>query len=289
LFIPAWRRILDVMQENNEAKTILVAGGTGKTGRRVAARLAAAGAPVRIGHRSGQPPFDWHDAATWAPHLRGARAAYLVYYPDLGVPGAAEVMREFAARAVASGVRRLVLLSGRGEEHVLPAEQAVRESGAEWTIVRGAWFCQNFDEGWLLEPVRGGEIALPTGEVAEPFVDADDVADVAVEALVGDRLVGRILELTGPRLLTFAQAAAEIARAAGHPVRYLPVTADEFAASLVAGGLPAEHAAFLTEMLTGVLDGHNAHLEDGVEVALGRPARDFADYARDAAATGVWG
>jgi len=275
-------------ERRGDGPAILVTGGSGKTGRRVASRLAARGRPVRIGHRSGEPPFDWAEPATWAPALRGVQAAYLVYYPDLGVPEAAPVVRAFAERAVASGVRRLVLLSGRGEEHVLPAEQAVRESGAAWTILRGAWFCQNFDEGWLLEPVLGGEIVLPAGDVAEPFVDADDVADVAVAALTEEGHAGQIYELTGPRLVTFAEAAAAIGRASGREVCYAAVTRQEYAAVLARGGVPAEHVEFLTDLLTHVLDGHNAHLADGVERALGRPARDFADYARAAAAAGAW-
>ena len=69
------------------SETILVTGGTGKTGRRVAERLNARGVPVRIGSRSGEPPFDWEDRGTWGPALRGTSAAYVSYYPTSRSPG----------------------------------------------------------------------------------------------------------------------------------------------------------------------------------------------------------
>jgi uncharacterized protein YbjT (DUF2867 family) len=275
-------------EKRQDPKTTLVLCGTGKTGRRVAHRLTARGLRVRIGSRSGEPPFDWQDQATWEPAVRNVTSAYLVYYPDLGAPGAAAAVRSFAELAVDSGVRRLVLLSGRGEEGVLPAEQAVRECGADWTILRSSWFSQNFSEDFLLEPVQSGEIALPAGNVAEPFVDAEDAADVAVEALTEDRHLGQVYELTGPWLLTFADAAAEIAAAAEREVKYRSVPPEQFASMLVEHGVPAENAAFLTELFGKVLDGRNAHLTDGVQRALGRQPRDFTDYARVAAASGVW-
>ncbi|MER5628098.1 NAD(P)H-binding protein [Streptosporangium sp. NPDC002544] len=278
------------MTENtHEKSTTLVLGGTGKTGRRVVERLTARGLPVRVGSRSGEPPFDWEDQATWAAALRGAGSVYLVYYPDLAFPGAADSVRSFVSRAVGSGVRRLVLLSGRGEEEAQVSERTVRESGVEWTILRASWFCQNFSEDYLLEPVMGGEIAFPAGDVAEPFVDAEDIADVAVAALTEDGHRGELYELTGPRLLTFADAAAEISKATGREIGYLPVSPEEYAAGLVEHGVPAGYATQLAGLFTDVLDGRNAHLTDGVRRALGREPRDFTDYAREAAATGVWG
>ena len=267
--------------------TTLVLGGTGKTGRRVAARLTARGLPVRIGSRSGTPPFDWDDRSTWEPVLQDVRSAYVVYYPDLAFPGAADTIREFAAAAVASGVRRLVLLSGRGEEAAQLSEQGVRESGAQWTILRSSWFNQDFSEDFLLEPVRSGEIAIPAGGVAEPFVDCEDIADVAVAALTEDGHAGRIYELTGPRLLTFTDAASEISKATGREIRYVPVSRAQYA-SVLAQHVPAEHVTMLTDLIVNVTDGRNAHLTDGVRRALGRAPRDFAEYARDAAVSGVW-
>jgi uncharacterized protein YbjT (DUF2867 family) len=268
--------------------SVLVLGGTGKTGRRVAERLAARREPTRIGSRSGVPPFDWDAPETWAPVLDGVHAAYVVYYPDLAFPGAVEVVGSFADLAVRSGVRRLVLLSGRGEEGALLGEQAVRDSGADLTVLRSSWFSQNFSEDFLLAPVRSGELALPARDVPEPFVDAGDVADVAIAALTEDGHAGEVYELTGPRLLTFADAAAEIAKASGRDVRFRRVSGEEYSAGLLGQGLPEPTAQALTELFTLVLDGRNASLTDGVQRALGRPPRDFTDYAESAAATGVW-
>jgi uncharacterized protein YbjT (DUF2867 family) len=260
----------------------LVLGGTGKTGRRVADRLLALGRPVRIGSRAGDPPFDWTDRSTWPASLAGVRAAYLTYQPDLAFPGAAEAVGEYAALAAASGVRRLVLLSGRGEDGALAGEKAVAAAGVEWAVVRSAFFMQNFTEDFLAGAVETGEFALPGGDVPEPFVDADDIADVAVAALVGRIPAGRVYEVTGPRALTFEQVAAEIAAASGRPVRYVPVEPAEFVAGAVEAGYPPDVAAGLGEVFAAVLDGRNVATTGGVAEALGRPPRDFTDFAATA-------
>jgi uncharacterized protein YbjT (DUF2867 family) len=275
------------MANATDIKETLVLGSTGKTGRRVVQRLAARGVPTRVGSRSGRPPFDWEDRSTWAPVLEGVGSAYISYYPDLAVPGAPETVGSFAELAVRSGVGRLVLLAGRGEPEAEEAEEAVRASGAALTVVRSTWFAQNFSEDYMVDGVRNGEVALPAGDVPEPFVDADDIADVAVAALTDDRHVGQVYELTGPRLLTFADAVAEVSEATGREIRYLPVSLDDFAAA-ASQDLPGEFVELLTYLFGEVLDGRNAHVADGVQRALGREPRDFRDYARDAAATGVW-
>jgi uncharacterized protein YbjT (DUF2867 family) len=275
------------MNNATDIKETLVLGGTGKTGRRVVERLQARAVPTRVGSRSGRPPFDWEDRATWAPVLEGVGSAYVSYYPDLAVPGAPHTVGSFAELAFRSGVRRLVLLAGRGEPEAVEAEDAVRASGADLTIVRSTWFAQNFSEDYLVDGVRSGEVAVPAGDVPEPFVDADDIADVAVAALTDDRHVGELYELTGPRLLTFADAVNEIADATGREIRYVPVSIDDFAAAAYQD-LPREFVELLTYLFGEVLDGRNAHLADGVQRALGREPRDFRDYARNAAATGVW-
>ena len=268
----------------NAAATTLVIGGTGKTGRRVAARLGALGLPFRVGSRSSTPPFDWEDPDSWDAALDGVGAVYLTYYPDLGFPGADRTVGALARLAVAKGARRLVLLSGRGEEGALASEHAVRDSGADLTVVRCSWFHQNFSESFFLEPVLAGELALPTSDAVEPFVDADDIADVAVAALTDDRHIGKVYELSGPRLLSFHDIARELSVATGRRILYLPVSKDAYAATLRENGLPVEFA----DLFELIVDGRNAHLVDGVEQALGRPARDFADFARDAAARGAW-
>jgi uncharacterized protein YbjT (DUF2867 family) len=266
----------------------LVLGGTGKTGRRVVERLAARGVPTRVGSRSGRPPFDWEDRTTWAAALQDVGAAYISFYPDLAIPGAAETVRAFAETAVEQGVRRLVLISGRGEEGAERGEQAVREAGADWTIVRASWFNQNFSESYFLDGVLEGVLALPVGGVREPFVDADDIADVAVAALTEDGHAGQLYEVTGPRLLSFEDALAEIARATGRELRLLPVSIEDYVSELERQGLSPDEVGLVKYLFTEVLDGRNASLTDGVERALGRPPRDFADYVRETAATGVW-
>jgi uncharacterized protein YbjT (DUF2867 family) len=271
----------------------LVLGGTGKTGRRVVDRLTARDLPVRVGSRSGAPPFDWNDRSTWAPALHGVSAAYISYQPDIAVPGAAETVGAFAEMAVASGVRRLVLLSGRGEEGAQRGEDAVRAASPDATILRASWFCQNFSEGFMLDQVLAGEVALPVTDAPEPFIDIDDIADAAVAALTGDGHAGRLYEMTGPRLLTFADAIAEIGKAAGRDVRFVPITIAEYERMLAEygvpdDGVPHDIVALLRYLFTEVLDGRNARLADGVQRALGRPPRDFSDYARDTAATGIW-
>jgi uncharacterized protein YbjT (DUF2867 family) len=282
-----------MMENGQRTKTVLVLGGTGKTGRRVVERLKDRGVPTRVGSRSGEPPFDWEDEVTWAPALRDVRSAYVSYYPDLAVPGSVAAVRSFAELAVENGVGRLVLLSGRGEPEAERAELALQEAvdakaGAEWTILRSTWFMQNFSEDYMLEHVLSGEIRLPAGDVPTPFLDADDIADVAVAALTEEGHAGQLYELTGPRSLTFAEAAAEIAGATGRPVRYVPVSLEEHAAEAAKHGVPAEVVEALTYLFAEVVDGRNANTTDGVRRALGREPRDFADYARDTAATGVW-
>jgi len=278
-----------IRENTQEKKTTLVIGGTGKTGRRVVERLTARGLPVRIGSRSSEPQFNWEDQATWATALRNVGAVYMTYYPDLAVPGAVDAVRSVVDLAMASGIRRLVLLSGRGEEEAQRAEQVLQNSGADWTILRCSWFSQNFSENYLLDPILSGEVVLPAGNVGEPFVDADDIADVAVAALTDDRHVGQLYELTGPRLLTFAEAIGEIAKATGRDIRYVQVSPEEYASALAEADLPAEFVWLVNYLFTTVLDGRNAHLTDGVQRALGREPRDFTDYARDVANAGVWG
>ncbi|ARU52751.1 NmrA family transcriptional regulator [Cellulosimicrobium cellulans] len=258
---------------------VLVLGATGKTGRRVADRLDALGLPVRRASRSGAVRFDWEDETTWGPAVAGAEAVYVVYVPDLAVPGSPETVARFAALAREAGVRRLVLLSGRGEVEAQRAEVLVADAFPGRTVVRCAFFDQNFSESFLLEPVLDGVLALPVDRVAEPFVDLEDVADVAVAALVDDAHAGRVYELTGPRAITFAEAVAQIAAASGHDVRFAPITMDEFVAGLRAIGLPDDVVGLMRYLFTEVLDGRGTPVADGVRQALGREPRDFREFA----------
>jgi uncharacterized protein YbjT (DUF2867 family) len=278
------------MTTDDQQQLTLVLGGTGRVGRRIADRLAERGVPVRLGSRSGEPPFDWDDRSTWPDALRGAKAAYLMYYPEIEFPGASEAIGAVAQLAVDSGVERLVLLSARGQDEARAAEEAVAALPVASTAVVASAFNQNFDEGVFRQPLLNGALPVPAGDVAEPFVDVNDIADVAVAALTEDGHAGRRYEVTGPRLLTFHQAVGEIAAASGREMRYLPVTPAQFADGLVAeAGAPREFADLLARLLGEFFDGRNASVGDGVERALGRKPRDFTDWVRETAPTGVWG
>lgn len=185
-------------------------------------------------------------------------------------------------------MERVVLLSGRGEDEAQRAERVVRNSGMAWTIVRSSWFSQNFSENYFRDPVVSGDVVLPAGEVREPFVDADDIAEVAVAALTEAGHAGQLYEVSGPRLLTFAEAVGEIAEATDRPIRYTQVTPEAYASALVEQGVPADFVWLVNYLFTTVLDGRNAHLTDGIQRALGREPREFRDYARASAATGAW-
>jgi len=268
--------------------TTLIIGGTGKTGRRVAQRLNAMGRPIRIGSRHATPRFDWTDPNSWPDALAGCDRAYVTFQPDLALPGADAVIGEFARVAVAVGCRRLVLLSGRGEEGARRSEDALIDSGAEWTVVRSAFFVQNFTESFWAEELAQGSLTLVRHQVGEPFVDVDDLADVVVTALTNPGHVGAVHEVTGPRLVTFGEIAYEVGALMGQPVGYAELDPDAYSAALVAAGLPEHDAAGLSYLFTEVLDGRNAHVTSTVRDLLGREPRDVAEVLKEAAAEGAW-
>ena len=270
--------------------TTLVLGGNGKSGQRVAARLMERGMTVRIGSRSGDPAFEWTDPSTWEPVLAGVDRVYVTYLPDLGFPGARETVGAFAKTAVAAGVERFVLLSGRGEKVAEQSEVAARAAGGDWTVIRASWFNQNFSESFLLDSVRSGVLALPGPPTRrEPFVDLDDVADVAVAALTEDGHAGRTYEVTNASTRTLAETAAVLGEVLGRDIRFVECTEEQYREALLAEGAPADFAAELAHLFADILDGRNEQVTDGVREALGRPPRDFPDYVRATAATGVWG
>jgi uncharacterized protein YbjT (DUF2867 family) len=275
--------------ENQAVKGLtLVLGATGKTGRRIVGTLEANGHAVRRGSRSATPSFDWHNEAGWDDCLDGIEAVYINYAPDLAMPGATDSIQAFVDRAKRHGVKRLVLLSGRGEEEAQACERIVQDSGIDWTIVRASWFNQNFSEGAFVEMVQAGQITLPDVDTPEPFVDVDDIADVAVAALTDPGHAGEVYEVTGPRMLTLAGIATELSRATGRNIEYVPVPHDAFVAGVAESGAPKDVVWMLDYLFATVLDGRNAYLTDGVQRALGREPKDFADYAREIAATGIW-
>ena len=258
--------------------TTLITGGAGKTGSRVAHRLVALGHDIRPVSRSTDPRFDWTEPDTWPAVLAGCEAAYVTFQPDLAIPGADEIIGRFAAAAVTAGCRRLVLLSGRGEEGAQRSEQALIASGAEWTIIRSAFFLQNFTEGLWAPELAAGRLTMLRHNVPEPLVDIDDLADVAVNALTSSRHVGRILEVTGPRLLTFSEVAEHIAANTGCPITYVELDLADFIDHLVDAGLPREDATGVAYVFAEVLDGRNANVTTGVADVLGREPRDLVEF-----------
>lgn len=277
------------MVNTTSTKQILVIGATGKTGRRVLQKLNDRKVPALGVSYSSTPSFDWNNKATWEAVLNNISTVYISYYPDLCIPGAVDAIAQFSNLAVKKGVQKLVLLSGRGEAEAQHCEEVVKDAGVNWTIVRASWFCQNFSEGNFLEPILAGHVALPAGNVGEPFIDADDIADVAVAALTEEGHSKKVYEVTGPRLLTFEEAVAEIAKASGREIKYEQVPMKAYADLLSEYGLPKDLIWLVTYLFTEVLDGRNESIADGVQQALGRKATDFSEFVKKTAATGVWG
>ncbi|MEM8962298.1 MAG: NAD(P)H-binding protein [Acidobacteriota bacterium] len=275
-------------QQHDQSGITLVLGGTGKTGRRIVAGLEKRGVAVRIGSRSASPAFDWHDEAGWDACLQDVHTAYINFTPDLAVPGATDAIQAFVDRAKLRGVRRLVLLSGRGEAEAQACERIVQNSGLESTIVRASWFNQNFSEGAFIDMVHAGAITLPAADILEPYVDVDDIAEVAIVALTEPGHDGEVYEVTGPRLMSLAEVATELSRATGREIAYVEVPHEAFVGHIRESGAPKEVVWLMDYLFSTVLDGRNSHLTDGVQRALGRSPKDFADYARETATTGVW-
>jgi len=270
-------------------RNILVLGAHGKTGRRVVSRLHAhSDIVVRAGSRQATPPFDWTDSSTWTSVLHGIDAVYVTFQPDLAVPDAPQLIEAFTIAATRSGVRKVVLLSGRGEPEARACEDIVRQHAVRWTVVRASWFNQNFSEGFFMDSIRSGAVALPRAETLEPFVDAGDIADVVVQCLLHDQHDGQVYELTGPRLLTFPQAIAEIAQAAQRNIQFQSISIDAYASALKQYDVPDDAIWLIRYLFTEVLDGRNASLTQDVERVLGRRPKDFSAYALEGAQHGVW-
>ncbi|KAB2671594.1 NAD(P)H-binding protein [Brucella tritici] len=266
----------------------LVIGATGKTGRRVAEKLRQKGLSVRAVSRSTEIPFDWNSQSTWAAALDGIDSAYVTYQPDIALPGAVDVIRAFLAAAKTAGVKHVVLLSGRGEEEAEAAERVLQASGLDWTVLRASWFMQNFSENYMRDELLSGSLTLPVGPTKEPFIDADDIADVAVAALAEAGHRNRLYELTGPELFSFNEAVSEIAGATGRALSFHPVSFADYEAALREQALPEDVITLLRYLFTELFDGRNANVAHGVEEALGRKPRRFADFARKAAVEGIW-
>ena len=273
----------------NHPSNILVIGGTGKTGRKVVQGLKKQGQNVRVGARSSTPAFDWHDPATWPGALAGMDKVYIVYYPDLAVPGAYEAVKGLTEEAKKAGVKKAVLLSGKGEKEAERCEQVVADSGLDYTLVRASWFNQNFSESFLMDPILAGHVALPMPEAKIPFVDTGDIADVVVKVLLDDAHNGKTYAVTGPRAITFEEAVREIAASTGKAIKYQPVSLDDYSAMMKSAGVPSDYIWLFDYLFREVLGKpENQEISNDVEKVLGRKPKDFSEFARETAKTGVW-
>jgi uncharacterized protein YbjT (DUF2867 family) len=267
----------------------LIIGGTGKTGRKVVNNLKKQGHNVRIGSRSAVPSFEWEDPSNWMEVLEGVDRMYIVFYPDLAVPGSYEAIHRLTELAKAAGVHKAVLLSGKGEKEAERCETLIANSGIDYTLVRASWFNQNFSESFFLDPILSGDVALPMPDANIPFVDTDDIADMVTAALTGDQHNGQTYEVTGPRKLRFADAIEEISKATGRKISYRPVTLEEYTESMKLVGLPADYIWLFEYLFREVLGNpENQVISNDVERVLGRKAKDFSEFAAETAETGVW-
>lgn len=268
---------------------IVVIGGTGKTGRRVVELLNQLGHNVTIGSRSNTPAFDWDNPSTYSQVLKGMDRAYIVYYPDLAVPGSKEAIAKLTEVALQEGLEKVVLLSGKGEKEAEACEQIVANSGLNYTLVRASWFNQNFSEGAFLDFVLAGHVALPMPQAEIPFVDADDIAEVVTRVLLDDRYNGKTITVTGPRKMTFKEAVDTMANGIGRDIQFQPISIKEFKQGMKAAGLPDDYVwlfGYLFQEVLGNPDNQDVSLD--IEKVLGRKAIDFRTYVEKTIATGVW-
>lgn len=272
-----------------ETKKILILGGNGKTSRRVAQLLNSVNdVEVRLGSRSENPSFDWEKPETWLEAIKGIDTAYITFQPDLAIPTAPETIRQFTALATQNGVEKMVLLSGRGEKEAQVCEEIVKSTAQKWTIVRASWFTQNFSESIFLEPILAGFVALPKADILEPFTDADDIAAVVTEVLINDKHNGKTYELTGPRLLNFEKAIAEIVEITGREIVFQSLSVEQYIDMLRQYQVPEDEIWLVNYLFSEVLDGRNSTVTNDIEKVLGRKATDFTDYALKTAQTGIW-
>ena len=268
---------------------ILVIGGTGKTGRKVVEGLKQQNQNVRIGSRNNNPAFEWNDPSTWPNALAGMDKVYIVYYPDLAVPGALEAIKGLTEEAKKAGVRKAVLLSGKGEKEAERCEQVLANSGLDYTLVRASWFNQNFSESFFLDPILASHVALPMPHAKIPFVDTGDIAEVVVKVLLDEAHNGKTYEITGPRAMTFEEAVKEIATGTEKKIKYQAVSLEAYNSMMKAAGVPSDYIWLFDYLFREVLGNEqNQVVTSDVEKVLGRKATDFTDYVQKTVKTGVW-
>ena len=274
-------------------ESILVTGGTGTTGRRLSARLAALGLPYRAATRSPKAEndirFDWADDTTWDAALKDVGRVYLV--APTGVPDPLPMMIPLMEFAIRSGVKRFVLLSASSLEPDGPMMGRVhawlRDRAPEWVVLRPSWFMQNFSERQHLESIRDeGAIYTATENGRVGFIDAEDIAAVAAKALSQSEFASGDIVLTGPAALSYDDVARTLSDILDRPVRHRRLSVAGLAARHVAFGLPEAYAETLASMDASIAAGCENRVTDAVARLAGRPANALADFV--AANAEVW-
>ena len=272
-----------------KTENFLITGGTGKTGRKIVASLQQLGQHVRVGSRNAAIPFDWQNPSTWDAALEGIDKIYITFQPDLAVPGAFDAIQGLTQKAKEKGVKKLVILSGKGETEAEKCETLVINSGLDYTVIRASWFNQNFSESFFLDPILSGHVALPFPEAKVPYVDTGDIAAVAVEALLHNEHNGQIYELTGPRLWTFEEVTKEISKARGREIQFTPVSLDEYLGFMKQANVPSDYIWLMEYLFSHVLTNPaNSFITGDIKKVLKRAPKDFTAYAKETAASGVW-
>jgi len=272
-----------------KAENSLVIGATGKTGSRVVKQLQKRGIEPRIGSRSATPSFNWHNKDTWVKSLKGIEKMYVTYYPDLAVPGAKEAIESLVYLGIEMGVKKMVLLSGKGETEAEACEKIVMDSGINYTIVRASWFNQNWSESFFLDPILSGEVALPMSDVLIPFVDANDIAEVAATVLLDDTYNGEIIELTGPELITFKDIVNIISRVSNRKINFYDITLEKYIVGMKQRQIPDAVVWLIEYLFSHVLTNpKNQMVVNDIERVLGKKAKTFLEYAQETSETGIW-
>ena len=221
--------------------------------------------------------------------MQGMDKVYITFQPDLAVPGALEAIEELTKQAKRSDVKKLVLLSGKGEREAELCEQVVIHSGLDYTIVRASWFNQNFSESFFLEPILEGFVALPQADVKVPYVDTDDIADVVVAALLNEEHNGKTYQLTGPKSLTFKEVIEEISEITRRDIAFTPIALPAYVNMMKQQGVPSDFVWLIEYLFSEVLGNpSNSEITNDVENVLGRKPKDFLDYVKETAVTGIW-
>jgi uncharacterized protein YbjT (DUF2867 family) len=284
---------MSTSSRGNSAR-VLVTGATGNTGRHIVSRLTELGFTVRTATRGERPAgstsehvrFDWADPSNHDEVLAGVDRMYLI--SPLAVEDPSVLMLPFIERALARGVRRVVLLSSSAVPEGTPGlgtvHRFLRERAPEWTVLQPSWFMQNFVNGQHHHGAslqHDGVVVTATGEGRVGFVDARDIAEVAVRALADERAHDTAHVITGPQALSYGELAGVISQVTGRPMRHVQVDGEKVVQHMMVTGIPERYARLLAGLEESIRQGTEARVTDTVSRVTGRPPRSFEDFARE--------